>query len=333
MTVPPPYGGYQPDYPSYPPGYPVGYPAGYPPPAPTNSLALVALVGAFVFAPLGIVFGHISLSQIKRTGEQGRGMAVAGLVIGYVITALSALLVVLLVLFAILMAQTAENTPRVDRRTASAGSGQELPAFAPPQNLGANCQYPATTEPAVKKATPPRAGAVPTDPATVNAGLITDHGSIGIRLANAKAPCTVNNFASLAQQGFFDGTQCHRLSTGDLAALRCGDPSGTGTGGPGYRFPNEYPTNQYRLSDPTVRQPVVYPRGTVAMDNSGPGTNGSRFFLVYEDSLLPPTYTVFGTVDTTGLATLDAVAAGGVADGSDDGKPATPVTIKSTSMD
>ena len=111
------------------------------------------------------------------------------------------------------------------------------------------------------------------------------------------------------------------------------DPSADGTGGPGYRFPNEYPTNQYRLSDPAVQRPVVYPRGTVAMANAGPGTNGSQFFLVYEDSLLPPTYTVFGTVDTTGLATLDAIAAGGTADGSDDGKPATPVTIKSASVD
>ncbi len=92
--------------------------------------------------------------------------------------------------------------------------------------------------------------------------------------------------------------------------LQCGDPSGTGTGGPGYRFPNEYPTNQYRLSDPAVQRPVVYPRGTVAMANHGPGTNGSQFFLVYEDSLLPPTYTVFGTVDKTGLATLDAIASG-----------------------
>ena len=73
--------------------------------------------------------------------------------------------------------------------------------------------------------------------------------------------------------------------------LQCGDPSGTGTGGPGYRFPNEYPTDQYRLTDPALETPVVYPRGTLAMANAGPGTNGSQFFLVYEDSLLPPTYT------------------------------------------
>ncbi|WP_409365865.1 peptidylprolyl isomerase [Mycolicibacterium septicum] len=295
-------------------------------------MAVASLVSAVLFAPLGIVFGHISLSQLKRTGEQGRGIAIAGLVIGYVMTALAIVATVLAVVFAFIVVKAAEDMPRRDRYTASPGSEQQLPAFAAPANLGTNCQYPTTTEPATKPVRPPRTGPVPTEPATVEAGIFTDRGSIGLNLANGKAPCTVNNFASLASQGFFDGTQCHRLTTGDLAALQCGDPSSSGTGGPGYRFPNEYPTNQYRLSDPALRQPVVYPRGTVAMANSGPGTNGSQFFLVYEDSLLPPTYTVFGTVDKTGLATLDAIADGGVADGSDDGEPATPVTIKSASL-
>lgn len=329
MTAPPPYGGYRPEY----PGYPTGYPAGYPPPGHTNGMAVAALVSAVLFAPLGIVFGHISLAQIRRSGEQGRGLAIAGLVIGYVMTALALLAVLALVVIIAVAVVAVENTPADERRSAAADSARELPAFAPPQQLGTNCQYPPTTTAAVRPVRPPRSGPVPTDPATVSAGVITDRGSIGLRLANAQAPCTVNNFASLAAQGFFDDTRCHRLTTGDLAALQCGDPSGDGSGGPGYRFPNEYPTNQYRLSDPAVQQPVVYPRGTVAMANAGPGTNGSQFFLVYEDSLLPPTYTVFGTVDTTGLATLDEIAAGGVADGSDDGEPATPVTITSVRVD
>ena len=120
----------------------------------------------------------------------------------------------------------------------------------------------------------------------------------------------MNNFVSLAQQGYFDGTPCHRLTTSPtLGVLQCGDPTGAGTGGPGYRFPNEYPTNQYRLTDPALEPPVVYPRGTLAMANAGPGTNGSQFFLVYQDSQLPPTYTVFGTVDETGLAAVDKIAA------------------------
>jgi peptidyl-prolyl cis-trans isomerase B (cyclophilin B) len=177
-------------------------------------------------------------------------------------------------------------------------------------------------------------GKVPTDPAVVSASLSTNVGDIGLQLDNAKAPCTVNNFASLAQQGYFDDTKCHRLTTSEVShSLQCGDPTGTGAGGPGYRFPNEYPTNQFRLSDTALQTPVLYPRGTVAMANSGPGTNGSQFFLVYEDSQMPPTFTVFGKIDATGLATLDKVAAAGVADGSDDGKPARDVTIESVRLD
>ena len=77
----------------------------------------------------------------------------------------------------------------------------------------------------------------------------------------------------------------------------------------------------------------MYPRGTLAMANAGPGTNGSQFFLVYKDSQLPPNYTAFGTIDDTGLATLDKIAAAGVAGGGQDGKPATEVTVKSIGLD
>ena len=177
-----------------------------------------------------------------------------------------------------------------------------------------NCQYPASAETASKPAKPPRTGKVPTDPAQVSASMATNQGNIGLQLDNAKAPCTVNSFASLAQQGFFDDTPCHRLTTSDgLSVLQCGDPTGQGTGGPGYQFANEYPTDQYPPDDPALQEPVLYPRGTLAMANAGPGTNGSQFFLVYKDSQLPPNYTVFGTIDETGLATLDKIAAGGVA--------------------
>ncbi|MGV9796846.1 peptidylprolyl isomerase [Mycobacterium sp. NPDC003449] len=315
MTVPPP--------------YPPGYPAGYPPR--TNGMAIASLVSSVLFAPLGIVFGHISLGQINRSGEQGRGIAIAGLIIGYVFTALGLLMAVLLVVFAATVAQFVESPS--GHGGGPVASGTALPAFDPPADLGANCQYPATTERAAKPATPPRTGTVPTDPATVSASVSTNRGDIGLTLSNGQSPCTVNNFASLAQQGFFDDTPCHRLTAGELSVLQCGDPSGSGTGGPGYRFANEYPTNQYRLSDPALRSPVVYPRGTLATANAGPGTNGSQFFLVYADSLLPPTYTVFGTIDDTGLATLDKIAAGGVAGGGEDGEPAQPVIITSALLD
>ena len=93
-----------------------------------------------------------------------------------------------------------------------------------------------------------------------------------------------------------------------------------------YQFDNEYPTNQFQPDDPKLQQPVLYPRGTLAMANAGPGTNGSQFFLVYKDSQLPPNYTVFGTIDQTGLATLDKIAAAGTADGSTTMAPESPIS-------
>lgn len=332
MTTPPPSGAYPPQS-AY-----AGY-YGYPQPRPTNSLAIASLVCAFLFAPLGIIFGHLSLSQIRRTGEEGRGLAIAGLVISYLITVLTIVVVVLSVLFVAAVARdlrtldgATRGHPHLTATPWPPASGT-LPAFDPPKTLGSNCEYPATTEPASKPVKPPQNGRIATDPAVIRASIATSAGAVGLELDNNKTPCTVNNFTSLAKQGFFDNTKCHRLTTStELGVLQCGDPTGTGTGGPGYRFPNEYPTNQYRMTDPALKTPVVYPRGTLAMANSGPGTNGSQFYLVHQDSMLPPTYTVFGSIDGAGLATLDKVAAAGVADGSDDGKPVVDVIITSVQL-
>ncbi|OBG65693.1 peptidylprolyl isomerase [Mycobacterium sp. E3339] len=209
-----------------------------------------------------------------------------------------------------------------------------LPPFKAGADLGANCQYPASPEPAAKQVKPPRTGKVPTDPATVSASMVTNQGRIGLMLANNESPCTVNSFASLIGQKYFDNTKCHRLTTSaDLGVLQCGDPKGDGTGGPGYQFANEYPTDQYPPNDPKAQQPVLYPRGTLAMANAGPGTNGSQFFMVYKDSQLPPQYTVFGTIQPDGLATLDKIAKAGVAGGGEDGAPAAEVTITSLLLD
>lgn len=210
-----------------------------------------------------------------------------------------------------------------------------LPPFKASANLGANCQYPSDGSEPSRKVNPPHTGKVPTDPPLVSASMSTSQGNIGLQLDNAKAPCTVNSFASLAQQGFFDNTSCHRLTDApNFGVLQCGDPTGEGAGGPGYRFTNEYPSNQFRPDDPALEQPVLYPRGTLAMANSGGfGSNGSQFFLVFRDSKLAPNYTVFGTIDQTGLATLDKIAAGGVAGGVPDGKPALDVTVKSVLLD
>jgi peptidyl-prolyl cis-trans isomerase B (cyclophilin B) len=304
-------------------------------------MAIASLICAFVFAPLAILFGHISLSQIKRSGQDGHGLAIAGLVLGYAFTVLGVVVIVVTIIWTVAVFEAVDQRFRdryypTDDPSAPAfptGPAQPLPTFTPPATLGSNCQYPATTEPASKPVTPPQTGRISTTPPIVDATIVTNGGAIGLQLDNAKAPCTVNNFTSLARQHYFDGTPCHRLTTSDsLGVLQCGDPTGAGSGGPGYRFPNEYPTNQYRLTDPRMGQPVEYPRGTLAMANSGPGTNGSQFFLVYKDSMLPPTYTVFGTIDAAGLAVVDKVAAGGVQGGTDDGKPTTSVNIQSVTV-
>jgi len=209
-----------------------------------------------------------------------------------------------------------------------------LPPFQAPEGLGGNCQYPQSAEPASKPNKAPRAGKVPTEPAEVSASMATNQGNIGLQLDNGKSPCTVNSFASLAQQGYFENTPCHRLTTSEsLGVLQCGDPTGQGAGGPGYEFANEYPTDQYQPDDPKLSEPVVYPRGTLAMANAGAGTNGSQFFLVYKDSQLPPNYTVFGTIDETGLATLDKISAAGTVDGGPDGPPKLDVNVKSIALD
>ncbi|MET0475586.1 MAG: peptidylprolyl isomerase [Mycobacterium sp.] len=350
MPPPPPYGEYPPppggDPGIYgapsgvagPPGYPA-YPPPPPPPSNTNGLAVASLVCAFLFFPLGILFGHMSLSQIRKSNEGGHGLAIAGLVISYVVAVLTVVAVVFTIVFAAFLVRIAEDFDPNRPNSGSPGitgaplPDTPLPPFKPSATLGANCQYPATTEKTAKPVNPPRAGRVPTVPPTVDATIVTDGGTIGVQLDNGQAPCTVNNFISLAQQGFYDDTPCHRLATSTtLGILQCGDPTGKGSGGPGYRFPNEYPTNQFRLTDPALQTPVVYPRGTLAMANGGPGTNGSQFFVVYTDSQLPPTYTVFGSVDETGLAVVDKIAAGGVKDGSDDGFPTTGVTIESVRL-
>jgi peptidyl-prolyl cis-trans isomerase B (cyclophilin B) len=150
--------------------------------------------------------------------------------------------------------------------------------------------------------------------------LATDQGDITIAMDAAKAPCTTNSFRYLAGKKYFDGTSCHRLTTSNIYVLQCGDPTGTGSGGPGYQFGEEnLPANAANN----------YPAGTVAMANAGAGTNGSQFFLVYKDTTLPPNYTIFGQI-TKGLDVVTAVAAKGTdnANAQGDGHPNQKITIK-----
>jgi len=192
-----------------------------------------------------------------------------------------------------------------------------VPARPTPLPASVTCEYPADGEPA-KPVEPPAGGDVSAQ-GTVPVTLQTSAGTIPLTLDRALAPCAVHSFVSLAEQGYYDATTCHRLTTGaTLQVLQCGDPTGEGTGGPGYSFADE------------VFPELTYGRGVLAMANSGPDTNGSQFFMVYGDAQLPPNYTVFGTISPEGLQVIDEIARRGQDQGRGptDGAPVEPVTIE-----
>jgi peptidyl-prolyl cis-trans isomerase B (cyclophilin B) len=152
--------------------------------------------------------------------------------------------------------------------------------------------------------------------------LATNCGDIVIDLFADDAPATVASIAFLADTGFYNATACHRLTTAGIFVVQCGDPAGNGTGGPGYQIPDENLPPEGAAN---------YPAGTVAMANAGPGTSGSQFFLVYEDTTLPSGYTIWGQI-TQGLDVIQAVAGVGTADGGGDGLPAQPLVIESATV-
>ena len=193
---------------------------------------------------------------------------------------------------------------------------------AAPGEASVTCEYqPGGT--AVRPVTPPEGKNVSAS-GTVTATLTMNDQPVTLTLDRSKAPCTVNSFLSLASQGFYDGAACHRLSdSGSLLMLQCGDPSGTGTGGPGYQYADE------------LAGITGYPAGTVAMANAGSNTNGSQFFLVYGDTQLPPKYTVFATMDAAGIAVIKAIAAGGQDNSfgaAGGGRPNSPAVITSVAI-
>jgi peptidyl-prolyl cis-trans isomerase B (cyclophilin B) len=173
--------------------------------------------------------------------------------------------------------------------------------------------------------TPPNPEATPTQ-GTDTLLMSTNQGDLTLTLNRTAAPCAAASFTYLASQKFFDGSTCHReVNQPTFGVLQCGDPTGTGQGGPTYKFAEE------------VTPDTTYPRGTIAMANSGaPGSTGSQFFLCFTDTQLDPAYTAVGTVDEAGLAVLDRIAASGN-DGSFEpspggGAPKTPVTIKTLTV-
>ena len=194
--------------------------------------------------------------------------------------------------------------------TATTGTGATVDCTDAPGPVPSPSSYPSAPAP---------------DPqAARTATIATTCGDVIVELLGAKAPATVGSFAFLARKGFFDRTPCHRLTTSGIHVLQCGDPTGSGSGGPGYSIPLEN-------APPDGR----YPAGTLAMARSSePNSGGSQFFLVYQESQLPaPGYSVFGRV-TAGLDVLKGIAAAGAddANGQGDGAPRQAVGISRVSV-
>jgi peptidyl-prolyl cis-trans isomerase B (cyclophilin B) len=189
-----------------------------------------------------------------------------------------------------------------------------------PAMVDGKCIYTKSGTAARKVSLPSRR---PDTKASYTATFTTNRGKIVMDLLNSKAPCTVNSFVSLADQGFYNKTPCFRLVTSGIYVLQCGDPLGTGEGGPGYVFNSENLTG------------ATYPAGTVAMANTGePDSNGSQFFFVYKSgSELSPDYTPFGTI-VSGLNILQQVAAAGGSDSNPagGGEPHDKVQIDSVTI-
>jgi len=198
---------------------------------------------------------------------------------------------------------------------ATAVFGLAAPATAAPAPAPVKqCDFiPTPDRPAAKPVQPPRPTASTRGTATVY--LQTNYGPVVIDLDRGNASCAVHNFTHLVRSLFYNSTQCFRLTNSTrLGVLQCGDIDRVEEGGPGYRFADE------------VTGAETYPRGTVAMGNQGPGTNGSEFFIVHSHANIAPAYSVLGHV-THGMETLDRIVAAGTADGATDGLPKYPVRI------
>ena len=198
-----------------------------------------------------------------------------------------------------------------------AETDQQLAEEAKKKEQGKEVVKPVTPTPLMTGKQYPSAPAMSINPAkSYIATLRTDKGNIEIELAAAATPITVNNFVFLAREKFYDGVVFHRTIPGFM--IQGGDPTGTGAGGPGYRFEDEPFSGQYK-------------RGTVAMANAGPDTNGSQFFIMHADYALPPNYVIFGQV-TKGLEVVDAIVSAPTQPGGEGSKPVTPVKITSVEV-
>lgn len=217
----------------------------------------------------------------------------------------------------VLLLASACGLEKTEKKSGESSTSSESPQPTESPDAAAadgTCVYP-DAAPAAREAKKPAATPA-TEKRTVT--LKTSAGDIQVETLPGAAPCTVNSFVSLAEQKYYDDTVCHRLVEDGI--LQCGDPSGTGSGGPGYSFADELTGSE------------TYTRGTVAMANGGPDTNGSQFFLVFADSAYPPGYTKFGTIDEAGLKVLETLNKLGTEGAVGDGPPAKEVRIEAASV-
>lgn len=256
--------------------------------------------------------------QQARRAKSVRRKRAIGVVAGLVVVALGG------TGLAFAFAGEGGKNPRAAATPSSSAPATPTPSPTPTVKPG-ECAYTPNQEPGAKNV-----GMPPVKPrytGTVGATVKTNLGAIGVQLNGGAARCTVNSFTYLAGKNFFAKTQCHRLVTEGIKVLQCGDPTGTGSGGPAYKYGEE------NLPKPKAgAQTATYGKGTLAMANAGPGTNGSQFFIVYDDSELPPNYTIFGKI-TSGMDIVESVAKAGVKSGTQgDGPPKKAVTIQDVTI-
>lgn len=253
--------------------------------------------------------------QIARRAERARRRKI----VGTGVTVGAVIMVAGVVVFMVTRGDTPESE--------ASGGNEPTESNSQTQATSGPCEYkPASGNSAAKDVSlPPDPEQTPSE-GTVRVSLETNQGSIGLTLDRGKAPCTVQSIEHLVSADFYDETPCHRMVAAEtLHVLQCGDPTGKGTGGPGYTIPDEPPSD---LKPAGEGQAVIYPRGTLAMAKSRqPDSGGSQFFMVHEDSELPPQYTVFGTVSDKGLQVVDKIAEAGIEGDKKSGPPANEVTI------
>ncbi len=230
------------------------------------------------------------------------------------------------------LTRSASASPRAAASATPSGVATSPSATPSPTPTGpvTDCVYRPSPPAARKVGFPP---SKPDLKAHYRATITTNRGTIVVDLLNAQAPCTVNSFVFLAGKKYFNNTHCHRLTTIGIYVLQCGDPTGTGQGGPGYQFNDENLSGADAIKVNPATSTAIYPQATVAMANSGPNTNGSQFFFVYKTTKLPPAYTPFGEI-VSGLNIIQQVAKAGTdnSNGPGDGHPKESVIIENVTI-